>query len=83
MASLGAGVELDFATLAEILEVGDSALSKAIAYLDSTGYLRARKGTVGNRSRTWVRSTAAGRAAFAAHLSALREIVEIGGTGAL
>ncbi len=83
MATLGDGVELDFATLADMLEANDSALSKAIAHLHATGYVRARKGAVGNRPRTWVRSTSAGRAAFAGHLQALREIVELGGAAAL
>lgn len=79
MASLGEGLELDFGTLADILQVGDSALSKAISHLQSVGYVVARKGYVGSRPRTWVRSTAAGQKAFTAHLHALRAIVESGG----
>lgn len=79
MASLGEGLELDFGTLADILQVGDSALSKAISHLQTVGYVFARKGYVGSRPRTWVRSTTAGQRAFAAHLQALRAIVETGG----
>lgn len=79
MASLGEGIELDFATLAEILQVSDSVLSKAISHLQEAGYVVGRKGYVGSRPRTWVRTTDAGRAAFAGHLRALREIVELGG----
>lgn len=79
MASLGEGIELDFATLAEILQASDSVLSKAISHLQEGGYVAGRKGYVGTRPRTWVRATAAGQEAFAAHLRALREIVELGG----
>ena len=79
MAALVDDVEIDFGTLAHVLQVGDSALSKAISHLQVAGYLLARKGYVGSRPRTWVRSTAAGRKAFAGHVGALRAIVELGG----
>ena len=79
MASLEEGIELDFATLADILQANDSALSKAIAHLQEAGYVFSRKGYVGSRPRTWVRPTAAGLSAFAGHLQALRAIVELGG----
>ncbi|WP_282846896.1 transcriptional regulator [Microbacterium oxydans] len=77
MAGLGDGMELDFSALREMLQCGDSPLSKAIAHLQAAGYVVARKGTVGGRSRTWVRPTRTGRDAFAAHLQALREIVAL------
>lgn len=73
-------MELDFAALREMLQCGDSPLSKAITHLQAAGYVNVRKGTVGGRSRTWVRSTIVGRDAFAAHLQALREIVALSGT---
>lgn len=79
LASLGDGVELDFATLAGVLQANDSVLSKAIAHLQDAGYVSTRKGYVGSRPRTWVRSTDSGQRAFAGHLGALREIVELGG----
>ncbi|MDQ0725755.1 transcriptional regulator [Microbacterium sp. W4I20] len=79
MASLAEGIELDFATLAEILQASDSALSKAISHLQDAGYVTGRKGNLGSRPRTWVRSTEAGLSAFSGHLRALREIVELGG----
>lgn len=79
LAALGDGNELDFRALREILQCDDSPLSKAISHLQAAGYVVARKGTVGARPRTWVRSTPAGRDAFAWHLQALREIVALGG----
>lgn len=78
MAALLDGNELDFKTLAEVLQVGDSALSKSISHLQVTGYVTTRRGEVGSRPRTWVCSTAKGERAFTAHLQALQEIVEFG-----
>lgn len=78
MAALLDGDELDFASLSQILQVGDSALSKSISHLNLAGYVATRRG-VGSRPRTWVRSTRRGERAFAAHLHALQEIVEFGG----
>ncbi|MBH0009430.1 transcriptional regulator [Salinibacterium sp. SWN1162] len=74
MAALGRSNEIDFATLKTLLEVEDSALSKAISYLVDAGYAKALKGTVGNRPRTWVTSTAAGYRSYERHLLALRAI---------
>ncbi|MBH0128930.1 transcriptional regulator [Salinibacterium sp. NK8237] len=76
MAALGPRNEIDFATLKKLLEVEDSALSKAISYLVDAGYAKALKGTVGNRPRTWVTSTASGYRAYQQHLLALRAITE-------
>lgn len=78
MAALDDGVELDFATLKQILQCADSPLSKAITHLQAAGYAIARKASLGSRPRTWVRATNSGRDAFAGHLRALREIVELG-----
>lgn len=78
MAVLADGSDLDFGTLADILDVGDSALSKAITHLQGAGYLTARKVLSGGRPRTWVTSRPGGREAFARHVEALRQIVELG-----
>ncbi|WEK59561.1 MAG: transcriptional regulator [Candidatus Microbacterium colombiense] len=79
LASLGDGVELDFASLAGVLQASDSVVSKGIAHLQDAGYVSTRKAYVGTRPRTWIRSTDAGQRAFSGHLRALREIVELGG----
>lgn len=79
MAALPDDLELDFGTLASILQAGDSALSKGIAALESVGYVRVRKALGdGIRRRTWVSSTTVGRDAFRAHLAALQAIVDFG-----
>ncbi|WP_094770464.1 winged helix-turn-helix domain-containing protein [Microbacterium gorillae] len=74
LAALGTDRELDFATLRDFLETDDSSVSKAVTALESAGYVAVTKGYVGNRPRTWVRATAAGRRAFAAHVTALQAI---------
>lgn len=74
MAALRDDAEMDFPTLREVLEAGDSVLSKAITYLEKLGYVKTKKGFVGKRPRTWVASTRAGRKAFQLHLAALRAI---------
>ncbi|WP_309129294.1 transcriptional regulator [Microbacterium sp.] len=78
MAALEEDLELDFATLAGILQVSDSALSKAISALEHVKYVKVRKGHAGRRSRTWVTATTGGRLAFNAHLDALHAIVDYG-----
>jgi DNA-binding MarR family transcriptional regulator len=74
MAALRADVEIDFATLSDLLETDDSALSKAISTLRAAGYLTVRKGYVGNRPRTWLTATQAGTAAMRIHVTALQTI---------
>ena len=66
--------EAEFATVREAVEITDSALSKQITTLESNGYVKARKGYVGKRPRTWLALTPRGRAALTQHIKALREI---------
>ena len=68
--------DVEFQSLRDAIEVSDSALSKQAAVLEAAGYLELRKGYVGKRPRTWLSVTATGRAALAAHLAALRAIVD-------
>jgi DNA-binding MarR family transcriptional regulator len=74
MAALRADVEVDFATLRDLLETDDSALSKAISTLAAAGYLDVRKGYVGKRPRTWLTAAPAGVAAMRIHVAALQAI---------
>ncbi|WP_120338057.1 winged helix-turn-helix domain-containing protein [Cryobacterium soli] len=74
MAALRADAEIDFATLRDLLETDDSALSKAISTLSTAGYVSVRKGFVGNRPRTWLTATGAGVAAMSIHVAALQAI---------
>ena len=76
MAALPKEIELDFASLRDVIEADDSMLSKAIAHLERLGYLHVEKGYVSRRPRTWIASTAKGRRAFFAHVQALRAITD-------
>jgi DNA-binding MarR family transcriptional regulator len=69
----------DFKFLRDSAGLSDSALSKQLTTLEQAGYVKIRKGFVGKRPRTWVQLSKAGRAAFSAHVEALKEIVESAG----
>lgn len=66
---------VEFKVLRDSLELSDSALSKQLTTLESTGYVEIRKAFVGKRPRTSARLTADGRTAFERHVLALQEIV--------
>ena len=77
--SLLAAVEsADFKFIRDQVGLTDSALSKQLGMLETAGYVRISKGFVGKRPRTTVRLSDAGRAAFQAHVAALRQIIEGG-----
>src|SRR5688500_10700435 len=67
--------EAEFATIRDIVEVSDSVLSKHLSALGEAGYVRLRKAALEGRQRTWASFTRPGRKAFAAHMSALHELV--------
>lgn len=77
MAALGQQTEADFRTLRDLIETDDSALSKAIAYLENAKYVKVTKGYASNRPRTWVTATTKGSNAFRRHVHALHEIARI------
>jgi DNA-binding MarR family transcriptional regulator len=74
VAALAATDEAEFSAVRDAVQISDSALSKAVTVLEEAGYVRARKGYVGKRPRTWLSLTATGRDALQAHLAALRAI---------
>jgi DNA-binding MarR family transcriptional regulator len=51
-------------------------LSKTVSALEKAGYVEVRKVYVDKRPRTWLRLSRRGRAAFAAHVTALRAIAD-------
>ena len=65
-----------FTYLRETLGVTDGNLSRHLAVLVDAGLAELDKGYEGNRPRTWVRATAAGRATFEAELRSLRRLLE-------
>lgn len=74
VAALAKVDQAEFKAVRDAIEVSDSVLSKQASALEATGYVRIKKGYVGKRPRTWLSLTPQGRAAFEAHLAALREI---------
>ena len=77
LAMLVAADEVQFSMIRDVVEVSDSALSKQLTILEQAGLTAARKEFAGKYPRTWVRVTAEGREAYAAHLEALRAIVAV------
>ncbi|MCF6510111.1 ArsR family transcriptional regulator [Blastococcus sp. MG754426] len=71
---LAAVDSMDFAAVRERIGVSDSVLSKHVKQLEEAGYVTVRKATRASRVRTGLALTAAGRAAFDAHVAELRRI---------
>jgi len=74
-ALLSATAETEFKVLRDHLGVSDSALSKHLRTLDEAEYVIVEKRAQAGRSRTWLSLSPKGRKAFAAHVTALRNIV--------
>ncbi len=66
----------DFAFLKETLHLTDGNLSRHLQVLEEAGFVKVAKVFEGRRPRTWVSATKTGRAAFAAELAALRDLME-------
>lgn len=80
MAILAATEWAEFRFLRQETGLSDSALSKQLSTLESPGYIEVRKWFLGKRPRTSVKLSRAGRAAFDAHVAALRALVERDGS---
>jgi DNA-binding MarR family transcriptional regulator len=69
---------IDFAFVRDRLGLSDSALSKQFTTLEDAGYIAVERPVSNRRRRVRVRLTDTGRAAFKAHVAALRDIVAAG-----
>jgi DNA-binding MarR family transcriptional regulator len=76
MATLAAAEKAEFAFVRDTVEITDSALSKQVATLEKSGYVKVTKGYVGKRPRTWLSLSKSGRVAYDRHLAALRDIAD-------
>jgi DNA-binding MarR family transcriptional regulator len=74
VAALDRAGTLGFREVRDAVEITDSALSKQITSLEAAGYVTVGKSIVGRMPRTSLTLTREGRAAWRAHLAALREI---------
>jgi DNA-binding MarR family transcriptional regulator len=75
MAYLANAEVADFNELKSVLEVTQGNLSVQLRKLEDAGYVAIEKGFLGRKPRTRVRITPAGRAAFAAYLEALGQVI--------
>ena len=73
--------EAQFVTVRERLDVSDSVLSKHVSALADAGYVASRKGVLDGRRTTWLALTTTGRKAFAAHVAALRAVIDDASVG--
>ncbi|HEX9065191.1 MAG TPA: transcriptional regulator [Streptosporangiaceae bacterium] len=65
----------DFGYLRDALDLTAGNLSRHLTVLEEAGLIQVWKGYEGKRPRTWVRITGDGRAALAAEIAALTELV--------
>jgi DNA-binding MarR family transcriptional regulator len=65
----------EFSYLREALGLTAGNLSKHLTVLEEAGMVQLEKGYAGRRPKTWVRITRPGRAALAAELTALTELL--------
>ncbi|MBW3600819.1 MAG: transcriptional regulator [Planctomycetes bacterium] len=70
------GDSIDFTALKKELALTDGNLGAQLTKLEEAKYLKIKKGFVGRRPRTQVQATPRGRAAFAGHCEALRQIID-------
>ncbi|WP_431895519.1 transcriptional regulator [Nonomuraea sp. bgisy101] len=74
-ALLEAAEKVEFGVVRERLGVSDSVLSKHVSVLMDAGYVEQTKAVRDTRQRVWLALTKTGRAAYQAHVAALRAIV--------
>ena len=65
----------DFGYLRDALGLTPGNLSRHLTVLEEAGLVKVAKGFNGRRPRTWVRITGAGRAALAAEIASLTELL--------
>lgn len=70
--------DAEFATVRDAIAVSDSVMSKHVKQLEEAGYVAVSKAAAGGRQRTWLSLTAAGRAAFKAHVAELTRLAGVG-----
>ena len=83
VALLAAADWADFAFIREELGLSDSALSKQLATLEEAGYVTIERPLSERRRRVRTRLTPLGRKRFAAHVAALRGIIEVSDAAAV
>ena len=80
--TITAEARAEFGYLRDALSLTPGNLSRHLTVLEEAGLVQVEKGYEGRRPRTWVRITGTGRAALAAELTALAELVRRNGGAA-
>jgi DNA-binding MarR family transcriptional regulator len=75
LATLGPEERVDFTHLKTLLKLSDGNLGAHLLKLEEAGYLTQEKTFVQRKPRTYLQLTAAGRAAFRAHVEELKKIL--------
>jgi DNA-binding MarR family transcriptional regulator len=75
LATLGPEERVDFTHLKALLKLSDGNLGAHLLKLEEAGYLTQEKTFVQRKPRTYLQLTAAGRAAFRAHVEELKKIL--------
>ncbi|MDB6129410.1 MAG: hypothetical protein JWM04_517 [Verrucomicrobiales bacterium] len=75
LTSLKSDEEIDFSSLAKMLEVTDGNLGAHLLKLEEAGYTVVSKTFVDRKPRTYLKASNKGRAAFDDHVEALRQIL--------
>jgi DNA-binding MarR family transcriptional regulator len=73
--TITAEAKTEFGYLRDALGLTAGNLSRHLTVLEEAGLVQVEKGYAGRRPRTWVRITSQGRAALAAELAALTELM--------
>jgi DNA-binding MarR family transcriptional regulator len=76
LATLSEGSRVQFGYLQQTLGLTDGNLSRHLQTLAEAGYVQIDKGYQGNRPRTWIQITPAGRKALRAEIALLRALVD-------
>jgi DNA-binding MarR family transcriptional regulator len=75
LVALERGEQMDFSSLAKMLEVTDGNLGAHLAKLEEAGYLKVEKTFVSRKPRTYLSATNKGRLAFEEHVCALKALL--------
>ena len=75
LVALGAGEQMEFVYLRELLKLTDGNLGAHLAKLEEKKYVKIEKTFIARKPKTFVAATDRGRDAFGEHVKALRDII--------
>ncbi len=75
LVALGAGEQMEFVYLRELLKLTDGNLGAHLTKLEEAKYVRIEKTFIARKPKTFVAATDRGRDAFSEHVKALKDII--------